>query len=154
MLFFSPLWILVFLMIKYIFEHYKLHLWKKWGKLIGKQLWNWRVAKLDTLSIHVAKLNLLLVQYLAWFFHKCSLWCSKMYLIIRDTKIHNGEKKTSGKNNNSKTTTNLTVMFFFSPLWILMSLMIEHIFEHYKLHLWKKLVCLSIEVCHSTKSEK
>ena len=59
--FFSPLWILMSLMIKYISEHYKLHLWKKWGKLIGKQLWNWRVAKSDTLSIQVAKLNLLLV---------------------------------------------------------------------------------------------
>ena len=59
MFFFWPLWTLVSLMIEYIFEHYNLHLWRKRDRLIGKQLWNWRVANLDTLSIQMAKLNLL-----------------------------------------------------------------------------------------------
>ena len=84
------------LLIEYIFEHYKLHLWKKWGKLIGKQLWNWRVAKLDTLSIQVAKLNLLLVQHLA-----CVFSTNEAYNVQRCIQSSETPKFTTAKRKTS-----------------------------------------------------
>ena len=105
--FFSLLWILVSLMTECSFEHYKLHLWKKWGRLVGKELWNWRVAKLDAPSIQMAKLNLLLALERSCLQSTCLLFPQMQLVILKDAFSDQRHQNSHGWKEN------ITVTFAF-----------------------------------------